>query len=107
LGGYIQVVSKVNEGSTFTFGIKANTTMRELNGQDTEDKLMMVSNTPFQVQHRITETFVSNKLQASTRKSKTCTCNDILIVDDNEYNFFVLSNYLKSINLKADEVSRK
>ncbi len=32
-----------------------------------------------------------------------CGCRQLLIVDDNEYNLFVLQNYLKSLRLVADE----
>ena len=38
-------------------------------------------------------------------ENKDCSkCNKLLIVDDNEYNLFVLQNYLKSFNMIADEV---
>jgi len=109
LGGYIKVVSKVNEGSTFTFGIKANIMMEDPDKQEAEDKLIRLDNGPFQIKFSIAETFISNKVQSTKAigNKKTCTCNDILIVDDNEYNLFVLSNYLKSVNLTADEVNIK
>ncbi len=32
-----------------------------------------------------------------------CQCSRILIVDDNEYNLFVLQNYMASVNIVADE----
>ena len=31
-----------------------------------------------------------------------CTCNKVLIVDDNECNLFVITNYLKSENIESD-----
>lgn len=36
--------------------------------------------------------------------AKNCQCNDVLIVDDNECNLFVLQSYLKSLQLSADKV---
>lgn len=36
-----------------------------------------------------------------------CKCNKLLIVDDNEYNLFVLQNYLKLLHMRADEVRKR
>ena len=40
-----------------------------------------------------------------TERETMCDCKDILIVDDNDYNLFVLQGYLKSMNTSADVVS--
>lgn len=42
-------------------------------------------------------------LGCESTKKKICPCTKILLVDDNEYNLFVLSKYLNSVNLTADE----
>eukprot|EP01022_Parablepharisma_sp_SALTPOND_P028330 TRINITY_DN70804_c1_g1_i1.p1 TRINITY_DN70804_c1_g1~~TRINITY_DN70804_c1_g1_i1.p1 ORF type:complete len:673 (-),score=67.41 TRINITY_DN70804_c1_g1_i1:111-2129(-) len=48
--------------------------------------------------------FDSPKEETKGVEQKACTCRNLLIVDDNEYNLFVLQGYLKSVGHVADQV---
>eukprot|EP01022_Parablepharisma_sp_SALTPOND_P028805 TRINITY_DN71772_c1_g1_i1.p1 TRINITY_DN71772_c1_g1~~TRINITY_DN71772_c1_g1_i1.p1 ORF type:complete len:729 (-),score=75.62 TRINITY_DN71772_c1_g1_i1:423-2609(-) len=136
LGGFINAASTYGDGSTFTFGIKANiagsthskhdsgvmdTSSRIVPGEIdkkvqgyefTKEELKMEPHNRLLTIERNEESEQNGKYAypqsprrlAEIEESKECECRKILIVDDGEYNLFVLQNYLKSIKVAADEV---
>eukprot|EP01022_Parablepharisma_sp_SALTPOND_P007971 TRINITY_DN135000_c0_g1_i1.p1 TRINITY_DN135000_c0_g1~~TRINITY_DN135000_c0_g1_i1.p1 ORF type:complete len:668 (-),score=90.14 TRINITY_DN135000_c0_g1_i1:95-2098(-) len=117
LGGFITVDSKEGVGSTFTFAIKAN--LEDLEEKEEEpivlrrassislemdtSQRIRVDEIPKKIQeHELYTQWVrAGPTQPTDREN--CTCSKILIVDDNEYNLFVLQSYLKAIEVSADE----
>ena len=121
LGGYIKVDSTEGVGSTFTFAIKAN--LDSLKQEHAEEEIRrrrsssislelassQKNDTPDVPRFSLGKNFHSvmprTAISPLPQTSAPCGCSDILIVDDNGYNLFVLQSYVKSIHLFADEAS--
>jgi len=125
LGGSISAKSTLGVGSTFTFSVNANP---GLNGTtsptaSTDER----TTSAIELTHKMADHILkpnTHSLLDSLRLSSSknlhiiademndslrgdidhCSCNKILIVDDDPFNSLVLQNYLHLFNLVADEV---
>lgn len=86
MGGYVNATSEYGKGSTFTFAIKAK--LEEENTKTKEESKRMEI-----------PTFSNSTLI----DQKSCNCSQILHVDDNSCNRFILKNYAKKLDLIIDE----
>eukprot|EP01022_Parablepharisma_sp_SALTPOND_P000858 TRINITY_DN105155_c0_g1_i1.p1 TRINITY_DN105155_c0_g1~~TRINITY_DN105155_c0_g1_i1.p1 ORF type:complete len:578 (-),score=74.27 TRINITY_DN105155_c0_g1_i1:335-2068(-) len=128
LGGSINATSVYGSGTTFTFGIKANLKILQeepINSKEESAELDTSSRvSPGDIEKKVQEhdfrkmepynrllTIEENEESKQItqtlhrlEEAKGCTCKKVLIVDDGEYNLFVLQSYLKSSNIHFDEV---
>ena len=92
----ISVISDYEEGATFYFTLldKGHTVQEkhEFSDQDIggSDKIQM----PRSI------TLSAFKEMGTSNKTMSCNCNNILIVDDNEFNIYTLQRLLESIGIK-------